>query len=46
MVISSSLSYQIVNVHIAGLSDTMNPVLCLNENLQKNRMRLFTSKWS
>ncbi len=35
VIICSSLGNQVVNIHIAGLSNTMYPILCLNENLQK-----------
>lgn len=35
MIISSSFGNQVMNVDIASLSNTMNPVLRLNENLQE-----------
>lgn len=42
VIVCGSLGNQVVNVHIAGLSNTVHSVLRLNQNLQENKKQHFS----
>lgn len=43
VIISRPLGNQVVNVHIAGLSNTVHSIFCLNKNLQEKKH--WQKKW-